>query len=86
MAAVMIDVLAFIAGAAIAVAAWLAVERRRAVDAAEAARILSARAHAARKAERSRYVRAHIAELQADIARRVAQPKPEFLADAEGRN
>jgi hypothetical protein len=81
----MIDALAFIAGAASTIAIWLAVERRS-VNASDAARVLSERAQAARKAERSRYVRAHIAELQADIARRVAKPKPEFLADAEGRN
>jgi hypothetical protein len=86
MEASMIEALAFIATASTVVAVWLALDRRQKPSASDAGKALSARAAAARRAERSRYVAAHIAALEADMARRVAQPKPEFLADAEGRN
>jgi len=85
----MIETFVFIAAASVTVAVWLALCRRP-VDPAEAGRVLSARAKAARKDERSERVAAHIARLQADIerekARRVAKPSPQFLHDAEGRN
>jgi len=51
----MIEALAFIAAASATVAVWLALCRRP-VDPAEAGRVLSARAKAARKAERSEWL------------------------------
>lgn len=68
----MLDALAFIGGAAIAVAGWLLLRPRR-VTPTEAGKALSQRAADKRKAERSRYIAAHVATLRADIERELAR-------------
>jgi hypothetical protein len=72
----MIKAPALIAGAASKVAAWLAHDRTSPGTVSDAARTLSKRAHDARRAARSKRVWAHVAALQADIARNLPQ-RPE---------
>lgn len=84
----MIEILAFTAGASVAVAAWLALERRQKPPecVSDAARVMCRQRAAKAASDRRAAVVAHIESFGDAASPRVARIRPEFLADAEGRN
>jgi len=84
----MIEALALIAGASVAAAAWLVLERRQKPPqrVSDAARVMSRQRAAKAASERRAEVVAHIESFGPAASPRVAQIRTGFMVDAEGRN